>query len=267
MKFGDSRQNTDVSPASTHERSSQIPVVGAIVLLTLLAWAYLLHLHAQMSGAMSDAGAMRAMGMPMDQLWATTDVWFAFVMWAVMMTGMMSPSAAPVLLVVARAASARGESPRTAVLFGAGYLAVWTGFSAIATVAQWALHSASLLSSSMALVSPRGGAIALIVAGLYQMTPEKRACLQHCRNPIDFLMMHWRPRAAGSFGLGAHHGMYCLGCCWALMIVLFAVGLMNLVWVAAISALVLIEKTAWGGVALARVTGALLILVGGYSAL
>jgi predicted metal-binding membrane protein len=99
------------------------------------------------------------------------------------------------------------------------------------------------------------------------MTPEKRACLQHCRNPIDFLMMYWRPGATGSFGLGVHHGWYCLGCCWALMIVLFAVGLMNLVWVAAISAVILVEKTAWGGVALARVTGVLLILVGGYSAL
>ena len=267
MKFGESRQRTDVTPGVTHGRSSQTPVIGAIVLLTLLAWAYLFHLHAQMTGAISNAEAMRAMGMPMDQLWTMTDVGFAFVMWIVMMAGMMSPSAAPVLLVVARAASARGESSRTSLLFGAGYFAVWTGFSTVATLAQWMLHDAALLSSSMAAVSPRAAGITLVVAGLYQLTPEKRACLQHCRNPIDFLMMHWRPGAAGSFGLGVHHGWYCLGCCWALMIVLFAVGLMNLGWVAAISAVVLIEKTAWGGVVLARVTGALLILVGGYSAL
>jgi predicted metal-binding membrane protein len=256
-----------VSPASTHERSSQIPVVGAIVLLTLLAWAYLLYQHGHMTAAMADADAMRAMGMPMEQPWTITDVGFAFVMWVVMMAGMMGPSAAPVLLVVAKAARARGESSRTTFLFGAGYFAVWTGFSIVATLAQWVLHNAALLSSSMAAVSPRAAGIALVVAGLYQLTPEKRACLQHCRNPIDFLMMHWRPGAAGSFGLGVHHGWYCLGCCWALMIVLFAVGLMNLVWVAAISAVILIEKTAWGGVALARVTGALLILAGGYSAL
>jgi predicted metal-binding membrane protein len=267
MRFGESPERTDVSPAPTDQRSPQTFVLGAIVLLTVLAWAYLLHLHAQMSGAVADAEAMRAMGMPMDQPWTLTDVGFAFVMWAVMMAGMMSPSAAPVLLVVARAASARGESSRTTILFGAGYFAVWTGFSAIATLAQWVLHNASLLSSSMAAVSPRAAGIALVLAGLYQLTPEKRACLQHCRNPIDFLMTAWRPGAAGSFWMGAHHGLYCLGCCWALMIVLFAVGLMNLVWVAAISALVLLEKTAWGGVTLARATGVLLILVGGYSAL
>ena len=267
MKSGESRQNTDVSPASIQGRSSQIPVVGAIVVLTLLAWAYLFHLHAQMTGAMANADAMRAMGMPMYRPWTMPDVGFGFVMWVVMMAGMMSPSAAPVLLVVGRAAAARGESSRTVFLFGAGYFAVWMGFSAVATLAQWTLHNAALLSSSMAAVSPRVAGIVLVVAGLYQMTPEKRACLQHCRNPIDFLMMHWRPGAAGSVALGVHHGLFCLGCCWALMVVLFAVGLMNLVWVAAISAVVLIEKTAWGGVGLARVTGALLILVGGYSAL
>ena len=267
MRFGESPGRIDVSPASLQERSPQIVVVGAIVLLTVLAWVYLLHLHGQMTNAMADVEAMRAMGMPMDQPWTVTDVGFGFVMWVAMMAGMMSPSAAPVLLVVARAASTRGESSRTAVLFGAGYFAVWTGFSAVATLAQWILHNAALLSPSMAAVSPRAAGIVLVVAGLYQLTPEKRACLQHCRNPIDFLMMHWRPGAAGSFGLGVRHGWYCLGCCWALMIVLFAVGLMNLVWVAAISAVILIEKTAWGGVGLARVTGALLILVGGYSAL
>lgn len=267
MRSGEPPGRTDVNPASTHERSPQVVVLGAIVLLTLLAWAYLLHLNGQMTAAAADADAMRAMGMPMDQPWTMTDVGFAFVMWVVMMAGMMSPSAAPVLLIVARAASARRESSRTAIVFGAGYFAVWTGFSTVATLAEWMLHDAALLSSSMAAVSPRAAGIALVVAGLYQMTPEKRACLQHCRNPIDFLMMYWRPGAAGSFGLGVHHGWYCLGCCWALTIVLFAVGLMNLAWVAAISAVILIEKTAWGGVALARVTGVLLILIGGYSAL
>jgi predicted metal-binding membrane protein len=228
MRSEESLEKLDVSSASAQERQFQIPVFGAIALLTLLAWAYLFHLHAQMAGAMADADAMRAMGMPMNQPWTNTDVAFAFVMWVVMMAGMMSPSAAPVLLVVARAASARGESSRTAVLFGAGYFAVWMGFSAVATLAQWVLHNAALLSSSMAAVSPRAAGITLVVAGLYQFTPEKRACLQHCRNPIDFLMLYWRPGAAGNFALGAHHGLYCLGCCWALMIVLFAVGLMNL---------------------------------------
>jgi predicted metal-binding membrane protein len=256
-----------MNTATPHDRSHQVSVLGAIALLTLLAWAYLLYLQGQMTATMADGEMMRAMGMPMDQPWALTDVAFSFVMWIVMMAAMMSPAAAPVLLVVAGSASARGESSRTASLFGAGYFTVWVLFSIAATLAQWGLHEAALLSSSMAAVSPRAAGIALVVAGLYQMTPEKRACLQHCRNPIDFLVTYWRPGPAGSFGLGVHHGWYCLGCCWALMVVLFAVGLMNLVWVAAISAAVLIEKTAWGGVAFARVTGVLLILVGGYSAL
>ena len=247
-------------------RAAQIPVVAAIVLLTLLAWAYLLHLQAQMAGTMADADAMRAMGMPMDQPWTTTDVWFAFVMWTVMMIGMMSPSVAPVLFVVAKSAKARGDSSRVTLSFAAGYLAVWTGFSAVAMLAQWILHNASLLSSSMTL-GPRAAGITLVIAGLYQLTPEKRACLQHCRNPIDFLMTAWRPGLIGSFRMGLHHGFYCLGCCWALMIVLFAVGVMNLVWVAGISVVILIEKTVTGGVALSRIVGVLLILVGGYSAL
>ena len=195
-----------MSPATTQERSPQIVGLGAIVLLTLLAWAYLLHLNGQMSIAMTDAESMRAMGMAMGQPWTMTDVGFAFVMWIVMMAGMMSPSAAPVLLVVARAASARGESSLTTILFGAGYFAVWTGFSTVATLAQWMLHEAALISSSMAAVSPRAAGITLVVAGLYQMTPEKRACLQHCRNPIDFLMTNWRPGPGGSFGLGVSHG-------------------------------------------------------------
>ena len=266
MKSGESLQRSKGSPAPARERLSQIPVVGAIVLLTLLAWAYLLHLHGQMAATVADADAMRAMGMPMDQSWTRIDAWFAFVMWSVMMAGMMSPSVVPVLLVVGRSAKARGDSSRITMSFAAGYLAVWTGFSAVAMLAQWFLRNFSLLSSSMTL-GPRAAGIVLVIAGLYQLTPEKRACLQHCRNPIDFLMMAWRPGLAGSFRMGVQHGLYCLGCCWALMIVLFAVGVMNLVWVAGISAVILIEKTAWGGVALSRIAGVLLILFGGYSAL
>jgi len=254
---------------SSQERASEIVVVGAIALLTLLAWAYLLYLHRHMTAMMADGEAMRAMGMSMNQPWTAADAWFAFVMWTVMMAGMMSPSAAPVLLVVARSAVARGESlaSSSTMAFAAGYFAVWTGFSALAAVAQWKLHELSLLSPSMATASPRAAGVILALAGLYQMTPEKRACLTHCRNPIDFLMTFWRPGAAGAFRMGVHHGLYCLGCCWALMTVLFAVGVMHLGWVAVISAIVLIEKTAWGGVALSRMTGVALILVGAYSAL
>jgi predicted metal-binding membrane protein len=165
-------------------------------------------------------------------------------MWSVMMVGMMTGSAAPMLLFFAGAQAKRqasGGSLRV-LLFGLGYLAIWSGFSAIATFSQWALQRASLLSDTMAASSPRVAAAIAIIAGVYQLTPFKGACLSHCRSPLGFLMTHWRDGAGGAFRMGASHGLFCLGCCWALMILLFAVGVMNLVWVAALTILVLIEK-------------------------
>jgi predicted metal-binding membrane protein len=234
-----------------------------VVLLALLAWMYLLYLQRQMADVVTDAEAMRSMGMPVDQPWNAADLWFGFVMWAVMMAAMMAPSATPMLLVVARSSAARGESGSAMTLaFGAGYFAAWLGFSLVAALAQWGLHDAALLSPFMAAASVRTGGAILIVAGLYQLTPLKRACLIHCRSPLDFLMAHWRGGTGGAFRMGLHHGMYCLGCCWALMLVLFAVGIMNLVWVAAIGVFVLIEKTWRGGLAISRAAAGVLILIG-----
>ena len=253
----------------TAERHIQICVLAAVAVLTALAWAYLFLLHREMAVFMANAEAMLAMGMPMNAPWTVADVWFGFVMWVIMMAGMMAPSVSPMLMVMARSAVGRGDkaAPWTVAAFSAGYFAVWTGFSALATGVQGAMHNTALLSPSMAAVSPRGAGIILVIAGLYQLTPEKRACLVRCRNPLDFLMTAWRPGRAGAFQMGLQHGMYCLGCCWALMLVLFAVGVMNLAWVAAISVVVLLEKAGWGGLILSRVTGIALILFGGYSAL
>ena len=240
-----------------------------MAVITVLAWVYLVQVHRGMPVALAAGEPMLAMGMPADGPWTAADVRFGFVMWVVMMAGMMSPSATPMFVEMAGAAEARSERPALliALLFAAGYFAVWTGFSAFATLTQWMFHDAAMLSPAMAAVSPRGAGIVLVIAGLYQLTPEKRACLVHCRNPIDFLRTSWQPGRAGAFRMGLHHGVYCLGCCWALMAVLFAVGLMNLAYVAAISAVVLMEKAGWGGLALSRVTGVALILFGGYSAL
>ena len=236
-----------------------------IVLLTALAWAYLVHLDRQMSSSMEHDKMMEEMGMPMDMPWTAADVGFTFAMWAVMMVGMMTPSAAPVLILFARGRGGSGEHALRwpVLMFGAGYLAVWVVFSAAAALAQWALHVTAMLSPMMAASSPRLAGAILIGAGVYQLTPLKEACLTHCRSPLGFLMGHWRDGSAGAFRMGLQHGIYCLGCCWALMCILFVVGVMNLVWVAALTAFVLIEKIGPSGRIVSRIAGVAMIGLGG----
>ena len=209
---------------------------------------------------------MAEMGMTMDMPRTTADVFFTFAMWVVMMIGMMAGSAAPMLLLFAGAQSGRGSqrTPMALPLFALGYLTVWVGFSACAALAQEALHRAALMSPAMAASSPRVAGVILIAAGVYQLTPFKGACLSHCRSPLGFLMTSWRDGAIGAFRMGLAHGAHCLGCCWALMCVLFAVGVMNLLWVAALTALVLMEKVGPVGAGVARAAGVVMIVFGLY---
>jgi len=238
-------------------------VIGlAIAAVTLLAWVYLFHLSRQMSAAAADDATMAAMGMAVTAQWTRTDVFLTFVMWTVMMVGMMAPSVTPVLLLAANAPRSERHVIPPVLLFGAGYLLVCVAFGAIATVAQWLLHAGALLSPAMAASSPRIAGAILIGAGLYQLTPLKNMCLTHCRSPIDFLMSHWRGGRAGPIRMGVHHGLYCLGCCWALMAVLFAVGVMNLLWVAGLALLVLVEKMMPATVLVSRMAGAALLIAG-----
>ncbi len=252
------------SPAAAPSRRGRALIVSCIVLVTALAWAYLVHLDRQMSSSIEADTMMAKMGMVMDQPWAAHDVLFTFAMWAVMMVGMMTPAALPVLLLFAGAHAQRTErGVAPAVLsFGLGYLAVWLGFSACATVAQWALHQGALLSSTMATSStPAAGAI-LIAAGAYQLTPLKSGCLARCQSPLGFLMGNWRDGSSGAFLMGLRHGAFCLGCCWALMGVLFVVGVMNLAWVGVLTVFILVEKIGPTGARVARVGGAILISLG-----
>jgi predicted metal-binding membrane protein len=186
-------------------------------------------------------------------------------MWLVMMVGMMTPSASPMLLLFSASTvgrSARGVPVRT-LAFGVGYAAVWAGFSIGATLAKWGLHQAAMLSSdAMALVSGRLSARVLVAAGVYQLTTWNSTCLTHCRSPLGFLMTNWRDGASGAFTMGLRHGIQCLGCCWALMCVLFVVGVMNLLWIAALAVLVLIEKIGPFGAGVARGSGVALVLLG-----
>jgi predicted metal-binding membrane protein len=245
-------------------RRDRLLISICIFLITALAWAYLLYLDRHMSASMANQKMMAEMGMTVDMPWTTADVLFTFAMWAVMMVGMMAGAAAPLLLLFGAAHAARGQrGTSTAVLmFGLGYLAVWTGFSACAAVAQWALHQAALLSPAMATSSPRLGGILLITAGAYQLTPWKNRCLTHCRSPLGFLMTNWREGKPGALRMGLSHGAYCLGCCWALMAVLFVVGVMNLLWVAILTVFVLVEKIMPAGAMVSRAAGAAMVLAG-----
>ena len=200
---------------------------------------------------------MAAMGMPMNAPWTARDLLFTFAMWAVMMIGMMTPTATPVLLLLA-GAQARRAQPGSALVvpsFALGYLSVWVGFSGLAAMAQWGLHEAAPASG------PLGGAI-LIAAGVYQLTPLKAACLTRCQTPLGFLLSHWRDGASGAYRMGVRHGVFCLGCCWALMLVLFVVGVMNLAWVGVLTLFILAEKLVAAGHWIARAGGAVLITLG-----
>jgi predicted metal-binding membrane protein len=243
-------------------RRDRVVVVCCVIVLTALAWAGLVHFAQQMApGAATDPAMAH---MPVARSWSPSQLGLLFAMWTVMMVGMMTPAAAPVLLLFAGAQTRRDpQHARVAVaMFALGYAVVWIVFSLFAAVAQSALHALATLSPQMAVSSARAGAVVLCAAGAYQLLPIKRACLARCRSPLAFFMTRWRDGARGALAMGLRHGAWCVGCCWALMAVLFVVGVMNLAFVAALAVFVLIEKTGPAGVAVARIGGALLIAAG-----
>ena len=252
------------SEVSALPRRDRLVVSTCLVLVVGLAWAYLLHLDRQMSSHMAYTTAMASMAMPAESTWKAIDVFFTFEMWTVMMVGMMAGTAAPVLMLFRASAVGRtvGSGSLPVFMFALGYLAVWVGFSACAALAQWALHDASPWALPIAASRPNVGGVILVAAGAYQLAPIKGACLTQCRSPLGFLMTNWRDGNVGAFRMGFRHGMLCLGCCWALMCVLFVVGVMNLAWVATLAVVVFLEKIAPAGPLVARAVGVLMIIVG-----
>ena len=200
----------------------------------------------------------------------TLGTWALMIaMWWIMMIAMMTPSAAPTILLYARvhrhAFQTEQNQDKLAPTgaFAAGYMLAWLGFAAAATTLQWALERTGLVSVMMMGSRSRWlSAAVLIVAGLYQLSPLKNVCLAHCRTPTSFLSRHWRPHALGALRLGAMHGAYCIGCCWMLMALLFVGGVMNLIWLAALAILVLIEIVLPCGQWVGRVAGVVLIVWG-----
>lgn len=241
-------------------RRNDAIVIIALGLTSGVAW---LHLVTSAENPTS-MGAMPTM-MPERYHWGWTEGLLLFAMWAIMMVAMMLPSAAATILLFARVSHTRFQRNRQAASttsFVLGYLIVWWIFSALAAAVQMALHSAAILSSDMRASSSVVGGGILIAAGVYQWLPIKRSCLMRCRSPLAFLASEWREGSAGALVMGLRQGAFCVGCCVALMGLLFVAGVMNLLWVAAIAGVVFLEKLLPGGPAIARAAG-LLFVIGG----
>ena len=256
----------EISTLESLLRRDRAIVFVGLAGVTGLAWVYLFVLAAGMSGISLDkVAAGGAMVMTQVTPWSVPDVLFTFLMWAIMMIAMMVPGAAPMILLfaaIARKQKERGHPFAPAGAFAAGYIAVWSAFSAGATGLQWGLEQAARLSEAMAGTSSLFAGVLFVTAGLYQWTPLKHACLRHCRSPLDFLSRRMRNGTGGAFVMGLEHGAFCVGCCWFLMGLLFIGGVMNLLWAAAIAIFVLLEKALPFGVLGGRIGGALLILAG-----
>lgn len=244
-------------------KRDRIIVISGIAGVSILAWAYMFYLA---WGIMNmDMGI--EMSMPQMQSWGALDFILTFVMWAVMMVAMMVPSASPMVLMFATINRNRREQQSPFVptgVFLLGYLMAWAWYSALATLGQWGLHTAALLSPTMVNASPILGGALLLAAGIFQFTPLKYACLTRCRSPLGFLLNEWREGTRGALIMGLRNGNFCVVCCWALMSLMFVVGVMSLLWMAIIAAFVLVEKVAPGGLWVSRISGLLFIVWGAW---
>jgi predicted metal-binding membrane protein len=256
-------------------RRDRLVVGAALGIIAALAWGYLFWLADDVDMGGMDMTGFRmiptGLGLmrPADAPWKFIEFAFVFAMWAVMMVGMMAPPAAAMILMYARVgrqAKAAGKPFAATGWFAVGYFLVWAGFSLGATILQWAFERTALLDARMASASDALGGILLIAAGLYQWTPIKDVCLAQCQSPLQFLMRHggFRGDVGGSLLLGARHGAYCVGCCWVLMGLLFVVGVMNVLWVALLALLVLLEKVIPFGRWIARAAGLACVAAGAW---
>jgi predicted metal-binding membrane protein len=241
-------------------RRDRVLVITALVLVVVLSWAYVL------AGAGMSMQDMPGMLMPMPgEPWTLSYAGLVLVMWATMMAAMMLPSAAPMILLygtVARRQQSPNSSSFATSVFALGYLLVWAGFSVVVVAVQNGLEQAAMLSPMIKTTNAVLAGSVLIAAGLYQWSPLKQACLRRCRSPLEFLATEWRQGLSGAFTMGLRHGAYCVGCCWALMLLLFVGGVMNLAWIGGLALFVLVEKLAPAGHWVGRLAGAGLMVWG-----
>ncbi len=248
---------TAVEVALARPRASLIVV---LVVFPVICWAWIVAMARDMYGPMSGSSAWM-----MTVTWDAPRLVLLWAMWAAMMAGMMLRTMAPMLLLYAGAMrkreALRHPSHRVYAMAG-GYVTVWAIFSIGATALQRALASSAVLTMMMEPAHDRAAGVLLLIAGVYQLTPLKQACLVACRSPITLLSTGWREGTSGAFRMGVSHGLYCLGCCWALMLLLFAGGVMNLTVILTLTLWVAVEKLAPFGRQSARVSGALLVGAG-----
>ena len=239
------------------ERERRV-TTAVLLLVAAAAWGFVF------AGAgMPDMGGMDPDMVMAPTPWSPAYGAAIFLMWWIMMAAMMLPSAAPAILLydlVARRTKSAGRAGTFA--FACGYLLVWGGFSLAAAFLHWVLDQSGLLTMAMASASAVLGGAVLIAAGLWQLTPIKRACLIRCQSPIQFLSHRWRRGALGPVRMGVEHGIYCLGCCWLMMGLLFYGGVMNPAWIGGLALYVLVEKTVPAGHWLSRAVGWALLLAG-----
>jgi predicted metal-binding membrane protein len=247
-------------------RRDRVIVAATLIALSALTWSYLIWLAADMEMGGMDMSEFRmipsglGLMMPAEAPWTPIEFAYVFAMWAVMMIGMMTPSATPMILIYARVGrqAASQQQPFAATSwFAGGYLLSWTGFAFAATVSQWGIERLGWLTTDMTLANDIVGGIVLIAVGLYQWTPLKDVCLRQCQAPLQFIQRHggFRSDVGGSLALGLRHGAYCIGCCWVLMALLFIGGVMNVLWIAVITIFVLLEKLVPAGRVISRVAG------------
>jgi len=237
-------------------RRVEVTVVGVLLAVSLVAWV----------GTIEDAHSMRGMAMGLGQLGTRVQggmgVTLFLAMWVTMMTAMMLPAVAPTVLAHLAIARRRGDGFAPTLAFVGGYLLVWSAIGVVPLAAFTALSRWNVDAAPPQLLASLAGAI-LVVAGAYQFTPWKRRCLEHCQSPFAFVAHHnFGGGMRSALRAGIVHGAFCLGCCWALTLVLLVVGLMNLAWMAALFVLIYIEKTWRHGFALARIAGLALIALG-----
>ncbi|MGZ3535889.1 MAG: DUF2182 domain-containing protein [Thermodesulfobacteriota bacterium] len=237
----------------------QLFVFFCLAAIIIISWAYMLHMAWEMSGAGEEITLACLMN------WGPRDIAHMFIMWGIMMTAMMFPSATPMILMFVSVNERQREIQRPLMrtgLFILGYFLVWTSYSALATAVQWGLHITALLSHNLVIASPILSGTLLIAAGIFQWTPFRDTCMWKCRSPLGFLMAEWREGRTGALVMGLKHGLNCVGCCWLLMLLSFVLGVMNMVWMAIVTVFMLVEKAYPRSQWVSRTSGVILIAWG-----
>ena len=253
---------TDTAHGASFSRIQFVLALAALVVVAALGWAWLVAAEQAMATMQGD-GVLASLAMAMMTPGAVGPYLLATaLMWLVMMVAMMTPAVLPMMLVfrgLERGPGGEGD----AVWFGGGYLVAWSAFGMLAALLQWWLHARGYLGGALLVATPRNAGVILILAGLWQLTPLKAACLAHCRGPMGFFLKHWRNGRRGAFAMGLRHGLYCIGCCWMLMALMFAGGAMSVATMAALAVFILAERVLPGGQWVSWAAGAGLLALGG----